>query len=89
MAEEKRMPKVGEPVVYVNPVGLAHPALVTAAWGPTCINLVHVSSDAQKGDTYGRQTERQTSCSHASVVPVWGNYWRFADEAPKETEKQQ
>lgn len=83
---EQRMPKVGEPVVYVDPVGQAHPALVTQPWGPTCINLVTISRDSNKQDTYGRQIERFTSMPHQSQMPVHGNYWRFADETPKETE---
>jgi hypothetical protein len=83
----QRQPKVGEPVVYVDPVGVAHPALVTNPWGPTCVNLVCVSSDDKKTDGYGRQIERYSSCSHKSVVPVHGNYWRFADEEGKSTEK--
>lgn len=81
-----RLPLVGEPVVYVDPVGVAHPALVTAPWGPTCINLVYVSKDDSRRDSYGRQLERAPSCSHATVVPVHGNYWRFPDEPAKPTE---
>lgn len=84
-----RQPRFGEPVIYVDPVGLQHPALVTRPWGPTCVNLVFVSSDTNKEDTYGRQIERQSSCVHASVQPVHGNYWRFVDEAAKETEREQ
>ena len=82
-----REPKFGESVVYVDPVGVQHAALVTQLWSPTCVNLVFVSSDAARQDTYGRQTERTTSLMHASVVPVHGNYWRFVDEPAKETER--
>ena len=85
--ESKRMPEVGEAVVFVDPVGVAHSALVTAAWSEDCINVVFVSGDLDKRDSYGRQIERQTSIMHAAIVPVHGNYWRFVDEPGKETER--
>ena len=84
---EKRIPRIGEAVLYVDPVGVVHPALVTKDWTADCINLVLVSSDEAKADSYGRQIERQTSLMHASVVPVHGNYWRFVDEPGKDTER--
>lgn len=80
----ERMAKVGQTVVWHNPVGLAHSALVTAVWSATCLNLVVVSSDENKKDDYGRQIERQTSSSHASVSKVHGFYWRFEDEEPNQ-----
>ena len=89
MSEQKRMPKDGDAVVYVDPVGVVHPALVTAAWSEDCVNLVYVSSDASKRDSYGRQIERTTSLMHASIVPVHGNYWRFHDQEAKPTEREQ
>jgi hypothetical protein len=82
-----RKPQFGEAVVYVDPVGVAHPALITQPWGDTCVNLVFVSKDDAKHDSYGRQLERSTSLMHQSVVPVHGNYWRFSDEEPKPTER--
>lgn len=84
---EQRTPKMGEAIVYVDPTGQAHPALVTQPWGPTCVNLVYVTRDGSKRDPYGQQLERATSFPHQSQIPVHGNYWRFADEAPKATEK--
>lgn len=87
---EERKAKVGEPVVYVDPTAVAHAGLVTAVWGPKCINLVFVSSDENKSDTYGRQIDRSaTSCNHQSQHVAHGNYWRFPDEQPKESERQQ
>lgn len=85
---EQRKPKFGEAVVFVDPYGVAHPALVTAVWGDKCVNVVFVSRDAEKQDTYGRQIERSTSCVHQSIQQAHGNYWRFVDDAPKETEQQ-
>lgn len=78
--------QVGQSVVYVDPVGKRHAALVTEVWTPTCINLVFVSSDENRKDTFGRQIERSTSLMHMSVVPVHGNYWRRAYELAKDTE---
>lgn len=77
----------GDAVVYVDPVGLVHPALVTQPWSETCVNVVFVSRDDARRDSYGRQVERQSSCMHASVVPVHGNYWRHTDDPAKPTEQ--
>jgi hypothetical protein len=77
-----RTPKVGQTVVWHNAVGLAHQALVTAVWSPTCINLVVVSSDEKKQADCGRQIERYTSSLHGKTMNVHGFYWRFEDEEP-------
>ncbi len=76
----ERTPKVGDPVVFVDEVGKDHNALITAAWTETCVNVVLVSSDESKGDSYGRQIERRTSLSHRSTTPVHGMYWCWPDE---------
>ena len=81
---ENRVVRVGQAVVYHDPVGKPFDAVVTAVWGPTCINVVFVSGDENKQDNYGRQIERQTSLSHKSVMQVHGFYWRFQDEEPNE-----
>lgn len=81
---EPRVPKVGGIVVWHDPVGKAHNALVTAVWSAKCINVVVISSDETKTDVYGRQIERQTSSSHGAEMKVHGFYWRFEDEAPNE-----
>lgn len=73
---------VGQAVKWHNPNGVEHDALLTAVWSENLVNLVVVSQDTTKTDVYGRQTERYTSCSHASVSKVHGNYWRFAEEEP-------
>lgn len=78
----ERTPKVGEMVIFHDPKGTANSALVTAVWGPQCINLVYVSEDDARTDTYGRQIERQSSCIHRSLSQAHGNYWRFAAEEP-------
>lgn len=76
------VPQVGDRVIYHDPTGIQHEALVTAAWSSTCINVVFVSQDPDKRDSYGRQIERQTSLSHKSVQPAHGFYWRWPDEQP-------
>lgn len=74
--------EVGSVVVYMDPVAKPMNALVTAVWGPTCINVVVMSDNEAETDTYGRQIKRFTSVSHKSVTPVHGNYWRWTDEEP-------
>lgn len=76
-----KKPILGGTVVYCDPVGHDHGALITAVWSDTCINVVFVSGDPNKGDTYGRQIERETSVTHASCPgQAHGRYWRFEDE---------
>lgn len=63
MNEMDNMTKVGGAVVYTDGHRRDHNALVTAVWGPNCINVVFVCGDSAKEDTYGRQIERETSVS--------------------------
>lgn len=81
----------GVPILYVNEFGVVHDALVTQDWSygkefelkPGCtpsLNLVFVSKDDDKTDTYGSQIERATSVVHRSVQQAHGRYWTFADE---------
>ena len=62
----KREVKVGDAVRFFDSYKKEHAALVTAVHSQTCINVVFVSEDVTKSDTYGRQIERQTSVSHIS-----------------------
>jgi hypothetical protein len=78
---EKKL-EVGDLVVYVDPVAKPSNALVTAVWGPTCINVVAMSDNEAETDSYGRQIKRFTSVMHKSVTPAHGNYWRRPDEEP-------
>lgn len=82
--------KPGQHVVYVDQYGKPHDALVTIWWHditayksetgmPGC-NVVFVTSDPLKTDTYGTQIERETSVIHKSAQPAHGRYWCFADE---------
>ena len=83
MAEQTRDVHVGDVVVYHDPVGGPHNALVTAVWSKSCLNVVIVSADEAKTDPYGRQVERYTSLCHQGMNGlVYGNNWMFPDEIP-------
>lgn len=86
----ERQFNVGQYVVYVDPYGKIKDALVTIWWHqmasynsstgmPGC-NVVFVSNDPKKDDSYGTQIERSTSVVHKSFQPAHGNYWCFPDE---------
>ena len=76
-------------IIYVDPKGVAHAALVTIWWKkghcsteqsePGC-NLIYVTGDESKKDPYGHQIERATSVVHRSYQPAAGNYWKWPDE---------
>lgn len=73
---------VGGKVVFVDPVAVAHDALITAIWGDPnatpAINIVYVSDDEKRTDQYGRQTVHYTSVVHESMQSAHGNFWRHA-----------
>lgn len=72
---------VGRPIVYVDPTGQKRPALITAVWGPQCVNLVYVNPEEGQDDTYGQKIARATSCIHRSIQQAPGNYWLLPQEA--------
>jgi hypothetical protein len=80
-----RRPKVGEHVIYCDPKGIDHNALVTVDWGG-CINVVYVSPDETKQDQYGRQIERNATSvvDGDSSSAAHGRYWRFTDDERRE-----
>jgi hypothetical protein len=82
--------QIGDPVIYTDPVGRDHAAVITNGFGAdgrissgAAINVAYVSGDTSRTDSYGRQIERSTSTQHQSRTPAHGNFWRFADEAKK------
>ncbi len=83
---EIKTPSVGSSVIYTNEQGVDCNALVTAVWGnqACAINVVFVSPNATKQDGYGRQTERESSVCHASVMYVHCRLWRNLDEPKPE-----
>ncbi len=80
--------QIGESVIYVDSFKREHLALVTNVFNANPanypdgnvpkpgVNLVYVSTDETKGDTYGRQIERQTSCVHISSNVAGANCWK-------------
>lgn len=79
--DPRRMPSVGEAVIYCDPRGKDHNALVQCVWGPVCVNVLYLSDDETRKDNYGRQSLHETSVSHVSNPgTVHGRYWRFIDE---------
>ncbi len=80
----------GELVTFVDENSVPHRALVTCWFGgepdgaegkPWGCNVVYVSVDPQREDTYGRQMERATSVVHKVSQPAGGNYWHWPDES--------
>jgi hypothetical protein len=82
--------KVGDAVQVVDENGIEHTGLVTANWQNMAgeatydetqpvyiaLNVVFVSADSTKTDSYGRQTEHLSSCMHRSVAGTCpGRYW--------------
>lgn len=70
----------GQVVIYVDSVGKEHDALLTAVWGDPegtpSVNLVYVTEDVDRCDTYGRQILRDTSVVHVSNQVAHGRYWK-------------
>lgn len=62
-------------VTYKDEHGEDHQALVTCVHGPDCINVVYVSSDPSKTDSYGRQIERATSVQRQAEWTAHGRYF--------------
>lgn len=78
--------KVGKEVVFVDSVGKQFPALITAIHGRPedvpCVNVVFISGDETRQDSYGRQVERSTSVVHRSKQPAHGFYYMEPGDTP-------
>lgn len=73
------MPQVGDPVVFVDPKGTEHNAIVIANWGTgdtPSLNVMYADPDETKRDSYGRQIARSTSVVHESNQAAHGMFWR-------------
>lgn len=88
---EQRMPQTGDLVIYHDPVGNPHNALVTGGgfeYSPNqatgWLNVVFTCADPNMKDNYGRQLARETSVSHVSQTAAWGRYWRWPEEKANE-----
>lgn len=71
---------VGQPCVYFDPRGRPYPALITAAWGPQCVNVVYVNDVEGQTDSYGQKLLRATSVMHGAIQQAHGNYWLLPGE---------
>lgn len=70
--------KIGQAVKVVDEYGRLHDGLVTNVWGNgphTCANVLFMSPNEDKNDSYGRQPERLASCSHRDSGSAHGRYW--------------
>lgn len=75
---EERVLQVGDVVTYRDEYGVDHNALVQIVHGNTaqsCINVVYLSSDETKRDSYGRQIEHATSVQKQSEFTAHGRYF--------------
>lgn len=85
---EQGLLRPGTSVLYVDEFQQEHGALLTAVWdngNPVAypnpaVNLVLVSPDDTRTDTYGRQIERKTSVSHLSGNSAKANCWKRVGE---------
>lgn len=80
----------GDHVIVVDEYGRRHHGLVMNAWGRTnngCINVTFISKNVRKTDTYGRQKQHLSSCSHASQQQAPGRYWYIDPSFARDTEK--
>lgn len=68
--------EIGDCVIYTDEHRVDHKALVTDVHGEACVNLVYVTSDKSKYDSYGRQIERRSSCCRYSDTFKFGNCFR-------------
>jgi hypothetical protein len=71
---------VGRECIYFDPRGRAYPALITAVWGPQCINVVYVNDVEGQTDAYGQKLMRATSLMHGNIQQAHGNYWMLPGE---------
>ena len=80
MTEVTREKHRGAACVFVDPRGVAHPALITEVWGPQCVNVVYVNDAEGQTDSYGQKLLRSTSVMHGSLQQAHGNYWLLPGE---------
>lgn len=80
-------PEVRDAVIFTDPKGKDHAALVTATWGQpdkgkaVAVNLVYVSDEENRRDECGRQLMRSSSVCHVSTMGIaHGYYWRWSGE---------
>lgn len=74
-------PEIGQAIRFVDENHREHSALVQYVHGPgledPTINLVHLSHDPAKQDSYGRQIEKRTSVQHRNRTTATGFFWDY------------
>lgn len=74
-------PEIGCCVIYVNPQGAQHMALVLAVWGSRddicqpALNLCYTSVDESHKGIFGRSIMYATNIVHQSMQSSPGNFW--------------
>lgn len=51
------------------------------------VNVLLISPDERREDSYGRQIERQTSVVHSNDQSAWGNFYCFPEQKEAAKEK--
>ena len=80
MTEVTKEQHQGTACTYVDPRGRAYDALITAVWGPQCVNVVYCNDVDGQRDNYGQKLLRATSVMHGGVQQAHGNYWLLPGE---------
>jgi hypothetical protein len=68
--------KIGDSVIYVDTHGVEQEALVTFVHSEQCINIIYVSDDPTRQDSFGRQIVRESSVSVQGPWCASGRYFR-------------
>ena len=69
------MVKIGDVVTYVDEKSQTRNALVQCVHNPDYINLVVISDDSSKEDSYGRQIEHSTSVGRLAEFNKAGRHF--------------
>jgi len=64
---------------YTYDKGIDKDPTVTKVENPS-VNLLLISPDTKREDTYGRQIERQSSVVHTFNQGAWGNFYCLPEE---------
>jgi len=92
-----REPKVGDAVIFFDSLRRELNGILQAvhgevsggpvegapeqSWYTPCVNLVYVTPDSDKIDSWGRQTDHASSCSYVDQQqPRVGMYWCWPEE---------
>ena len=77
---------VGSACWFYDTRGRRYDALITAVWGPQCLNLVYVNDVEGQTDHYGQKLLRASSVMHGSKQQAHGYFWlKVGEDRPKHT----